>query len=94
MIVRILNEGQWEIDDSIVSDLNGLDDSIEKAVAHGDETELAQALHAMLERIRVTGVPVPDAEIKDSHLILPASDSSLAEVQELLTGSGEGLIPN
>jgi hypothetical protein len=47
----------------------------------------------MLSQVRTVGTPVPDEEIKDSDLILPAADSSLAEVQGLLSGSSEGLIP-
>ncbi|MCW2803741.1 MAG: hypothetical protein QOF52_111 [Propionibacteriaceae bacterium] len=93
MIVRILGEGQWELADDHVNDLNGLDDAIEKAVAGGDEVALTEALHAMLSQVRTVGTPVPDEEIKDSDLILPAADSSLAEVQALLSGSSEGLIP-
>ena len=38
--------------------------------------------------------PVPDDELEDSDLILPAADSTLEEVQELLSGSDEGLVPN
>jgi hypothetical protein len=93
MIVRILGEGQWELTDDHVSDLNLLDDAIEKAVREGNEAELATALHKMLNEVRTVGTPVPDDELKDSDLILPAADSTLAEVEALLGQSEEGLIP-
>ena len=37
---------------------------------------------------------MPDDELLDSDLILPAADATLEEVQELLSGSDEGLVPN
>jgi hypothetical protein len=37
---------------------------------------------------------VPDDELADSDLILPAADSTLEDVQQLLSGSDEGLVPN
>lgn len=94
MIVRILSEGQWELSDDAVRTLNSLDDEVENAVQTGDEAELAAALHALLEQVRSAGTPVPDEDLRDSDLILPGSDATLAEVQELLSGSDEGLVPN
>ncbi len=94
MIVRILNEGQWRITDDAVRALNPLDDAVEQAVAEGDEAKLATALHTLLEQVRTAGTVVPDEELADSDLILPAADATLAEVRQLLDESAEGLIPN
>jgi hypothetical protein len=93
MIVRILNEGQWRLDADAVRGLNSFDDAVERAVAAGDQDQLTRALHTLLDRIRTTGTRVPDAELEDSDLILPAADSTLDEVQQLLSESEEGLIP-
>ena len=93
MIVRILGEGQWRIADDVVADLNRLDDSVEEAVRTGDQAELATALHALLEEVRTQGQVVPDDELSDSDLILPAADSTLDDVRELLDASDQGLIP-
>jgi hypothetical protein len=93
MIVRILNEGQWSLSDEAVRGLNSLDDAVEQAVASGDQDQLTRALHTLLDRIRTTGTRVPDEELEDSDLILPAADSTLEEVQQLLGESEEGLIP-
>ena len=94
MIVRILTEGQWELSDDAVRTLNPLDDEVEKAVRTGDQAELADALHALLEQVRSSGRPLPDEELRDSDLILPAADATLEDVQQLLSGSEEGLVPN
>jgi hypothetical protein len=94
MIVRILNEGQWLLADDALSDLNRLDDAVEDAVRTDDEAELASALLALLDEVRTAGTPVPDEELADSDLILPAADSTLHDIRELLSTTGEGLVPN
>ena len=94
MIVRILNEGQWELSEEAVRDLNSLDDAIDKAVASADQDQLASALQALLNRVRSTGTVVPDDELRDSDLILPDADSTVEDVRALLSDSDEGLIPN
>jgi hypothetical protein len=93
MIVRILNEGQWQLADDALSDLNRLDDAVEDAVRTDDEAELASALEALLGEVRTKGTPVPDAQIADSDLILPAADATLDDIRELLNAADEGLIP-
>ncbi len=94
MIVRILGEGQWRIEEAVVADLNRLDDEVEKSVASGNESELATALHALLEEVRTQGRVLPDDDLSDSDLILPPADATLEDVRELLSTSDEGLIPN
>jgi hypothetical protein len=93
MIVRILNEGQWRLTDDAVQGLNSFDDAVEQAVTAADQDQLTTALHTLLDRIRTTGTRVPDEELEDSDLILPAADSTLEEVRQLLSESEEGLIP-
>ena len=94
MIVRILNEGQWELSDEAVRGLNSLDDAVDKAVAAADQDQLAKALQALLDRVRSSGTPVPDDDLRDSDLILPDSDSTIQDVRALLSDTDEGLIPN
>ena len=94
MIVRILNEGQWDLSEDAVAKLNSLDDAVEQAVATGDQQQLGEALHTLLEQVRSGGRPVPDDQLSDSDLILPDADATLEEIQELLSGSDEGLVPN
>jgi hypothetical protein len=93
VIVRILNEGQWELADADVAALNSLDDAVEHAVSAGDSAQLTSALHELLEQVRTAGTRVADAELEDSDLILPAADSTLEDIRQLLTESEEGLIP-
>jgi hypothetical protein len=91
MIVRILGEGQLEIPDDSLDELNALDVKLEAACTAGEHDAFAAALTAMLTRVRELGTPVADDYLGPSELVLPSADASLAEVSALLTE--EGLIP-
>jgi hypothetical protein len=91
VIVRIMGEGQFELDDTQLRDLNALDDALSTAVDGGDDGQFRAALSALLEAVRSRGTPVADDALVDSDLVLPYEDAHIDEVRELL--SGEGLIP-
>jgi len=93
MIIRILGEGQFRVDDATVAALNTTDDTIEKAVAAGDQEALTKALTALRAQVLAAGQPVADDELEDSDLILPAADASIEQVRALLEESQEGLLP-
>ncbi|HEV2373819.1 MAG TPA: hypothetical protein VGS19_16810 [Streptosporangiaceae bacterium] len=88
MIVRILGEGQLNIDEAACDEINDLDATLEKAVSAGDETAFHPALEALLERVRALGTPVAADSLASSDLILPHSDASLADVRALLSENG------
>lgn len=91
MIVRILEEGQFEVADEELDALNRLDDDVESAVAAGDVEAFQRNMAALLGAVRTQGTPLPADALKDSDLILPPADATLEEVRDLLTD--EGLIP-
>ena len=91
MIVRILGEGQFDIDDTATTELNRLDSDLETAVEHNDEAAFTAALHGLLAQVRAQGSPLPADSLEPSDLILPRQDSSMADVRKLL--SDDGLIP-
>ena len=91
MIVRILGEGQLQVDDAATDELNVLDAALEKAETAGDETALRPALAALLDRVRSLGTPLAPDAIEPSDLILPYADADLADVRSMLTDGG--LIP-
>ena len=92
MIVRIMGEGQFDLDDSELPGLNDLDSAVESAVEGGDEQQFRSSLDALLNAVRQRGEPVPDDALVDSDLILPPADATLEEVRALL--GDEGLIPD
>ena len=92
MIVRILGEGQWELDEAHLDALNALDAAVEKAIEAGDQSAFGQGLVALLDVVRQQGTRLEDDSLEDSDVILPMSDASLEEVRALLTD--EGLVPD
>jgi hypothetical protein len=91
MIVRILGEGQLEVPESAVGELNDLDAALEAAVERSDEAAFRPALAALLARVRDVGIPTDAGDLRPSELIIPQPDATMAEVRKLLTD--EGLIP-
>jgi hypothetical protein len=91
MIVRILGEGQFSVDNEVAAELNRLDSDLEAAVERGDEPAFTQALNALLTKVREQGAPTADDNLEPSEVILPHEGSSMDEVRKLLTD--EGLIP-
>jgi hypothetical protein len=93
VIVRIMGEGQFSLDDAHADVLNSLDAGLESAVTAGDEQAFRSALTDLLTKVRTLGVPLPDDSLEPSDAVLPAEDTPLDEVRELLSSSDEGLIP-
>jgi hypothetical protein len=91
MIVRILGEGQLEVPDRFLAELNELDAALESAVAADDEPAFGRALADLVDRVRAHGTPVPDEMVVPSEAILPQPDSTITEVRALL--GDDGLIP-
>ncbi|MEU6085900.1 hypothetical protein ABZ865_03665 [Streptomyces sp. NPDC047085] len=91
MIVRIMGEGQVKLADSHFAELNKLDDELLEEMESGDGPGFRATLQALLDKVRELGEPLPDDALEPSELILPAPDSSLEEVREML--SDDGLIP-
>jgi hypothetical protein len=93
VIVRILGEGQFNLDDAHADVLNSLDAGLESSVESGDEAAFRAALSDLLTKVRTLGTPLPDDSLEPSDAVLPSSDSDLEEVREMLTTTDEGLIP-
>jgi hypothetical protein len=91
VIVRILGEGQFRVDDAAAAELNQLDADLESAVERSDEPAFTEALTRLLAQVRAQGSPLAPDILESSELILPHEDSSMDEVRKLLTD--EGLIP-
>ena len=91
MIVRISGEGQFDVPDEHLGELNRLDDDLAKAADSGDEAAFTTALEALLASVRTVGGELPDDYIGPSDLVLPSPDATIEEVREVL--GDEGLIP-
>jgi hypothetical protein len=92
MIVRLMGEGQYRIDDQHQTRLNELDAKAVETIDREDEPALDQILDEMAQLVRDEGERLPDEELAASDLIIPPSDLTLEETRALFTD--EGLIPD
>ena len=92
MIVRLMGEGQYRVDDGIVERLNALDDQAMQALDREDEAELDRRLDEMAGLVRAEGERLPDEDLTPSDILIPPSDLTLEETRELF--SDEGVIPD
>lgn len=92
MIVRLMGEGQYRVDEACLARLNELDDRAVEALEAEDETELDARLDEMWAAVREQGQRLDDADLSPSDLLVPPSDLTLEETRALF--SDEGLIPD
>jgi hypothetical protein len=91
MIVRLLGDGQYRVDDSLLERLNELDDAIGKSVEAGDERALWAGLQALADAVRTSGEKLGDDELVPSDAVIPPEDLSLEEAREVM--QSEGFVP-
>ena len=92
MIVRLLGEGQFEVDDEVAKGLDAIDEEAGQAVEAGDEERLAELLGRMADAVRTNGSRLADEDLRPSEAIIPPDDLSLDEARQLF--EDEGLIPD
>lgn len=92
MIIRISGDGQYQIDGSILDQLNAVDEAIEDAMVAGDQRRFSRELSRLLALVRSAGERVDIDHLGPSELIFPPEDISLAELAREL--STDGLIPD
>jgi hypothetical protein len=93
VIVRVLGEGQYVVDEAHADLLNGLDSGLERAVESGAATGFRSSLAELLAQGRTVGERLPADSLEPSDAVLPDESSSLEEVRAMLSDSSEGLIP-
>jgi FAD/FMN-containing dehydrogenase len=92
MIVRLMGEGQFRVDDSLATQLNELDEQAVAALERSNEVELDRTLDAMWRMVKAQGERLPDDEIVTSDVLIPPSDLTLEETRRLF--SEHGLVPD
>lgn len=92
MIVRVLGEGQFEVDEEVAKGLNDLDEQAERALEAGNQEQFSELLSRMAEAVRTNGSRLPDEDLSPSDGIIPPDDLTLEEARQLF--EGDGLIPD
>jgi hypothetical protein len=92
VIVRLMGEGQFQVDDGLLGQLNALDDQAQAAADAGNEAELDRVLDEMWQLVQSGGERLADDDLSASDVVIPPSDLTLEETTRLF--SDEGLIPD
>ena len=92
MIVRILGEGQYRLDEEAFATASEIDDRVQAAADAGDDAGFQASLTELVDAIQRLGAPLPADDLEGSDAIVPGHGTTLAEARELL--SSEGLMPN
>ncbi|HEY7414350.1 MAG TPA: hypothetical protein VH593_04090 [Ktedonobacteraceae bacterium] len=84
MIVRILGENQFRLDESHMQPIAALDNRLLEAVHEDDHQAFSGLLQQLVQYVREYGQQIPDEEVIASNLIIPAPDMSLHEAKRYL----------
>ena len=90
MIIRILGQGQYRVDDAALAAINELDATLLTAVQEMETSYQAHA-KALADAVAKHGSPLAVDEFVPSDAVVPGPDTTLAEALNLLTD--EGLVP-
>ena len=88
MIVRILGEGQFRLDDSQIGKVNKIDNQIVEHVQKSNKAEYRRELAKLISTVKELGEPLDPVEILPSDIIIPPEDLSLEEARKVFCEDG------
>lgn len=91
MIIRILNDNQYNVPSLYLDQINLMDNEIVRCLARDDRNGFREYYRKMIDLIKKNGVPVDEHLLKQSDLIVPPPDLNFDEAKNIFTG--EGIIP-
>lgn len=92
MIVRLMEDGQYELASEQLSRLDELDAETVVALDAGDAQRVSAALRQMWSLVQASGTRIPDSELVPSDAVIPPVDLSLEEARRML--GEEGFVPD
>jgi hypothetical protein len=92
VIVRLMGQAQYRIDDGVREKLQELDEKAGSALEREDEQEMDGYLDEMWKLVEAEGELLPADDLHPYDALIPPSDLSLEETRQLF--SEEGLIPD
>lgn len=84
MIVRILSDNQYRLDNRHKPAIAQLDNRLLEAVQQGDQAAFARLLFQLVQLIQENGQPVPSHELVALDVIVPAPDVTLHTAKHFL----------
>jgi hypothetical protein len=88
MIIRILGEGQFRLDDNLLDRVNKIDNQIVIHVSKGNKEEYAKDLVNLISTVKELAEPLDPVEILPSDIIIPQSDMSFEEARQVFCNEG------
>jgi hypothetical protein len=84
IVVRVMDEGQFELPDTTRADLEARDTRLLEALDADDQIAYSAELAGLLEFVRTNGVELALDVIKPSEFVLPNSEFSMTGVRDFL----------
>lgn len=84
MIVRIMGDNQYRIEDGHQAEISKLDNDLYAAIKAEDSTRFTTLLAQLTAFVREKGSVVPDEELVPSDLMVPAADMTMAEARDTI----------
>ena len=94
VIVRIMGQGQFKINEDIVKRINEIDDTIVQILQNeskSDDQKYRAKITEIVETITSEGQKLEDKELVESDIIVPDTDISIDEAKKVF--QGQGVIP-
>jgi len=88
MIIRILGDGQFRLDDNLLDRVNKIDNQIVNHVSQGNKAEYSKDLANLISTVKELASPLDPVEIVPSDIIIPPSDLSFEEARRVFCGDG------
>lgn len=88
MIIRILGEGQFLLDDSHLDRINAIDNQIVSHVSEENRAEFARDLAKLISTVKELAKPLEPAQIVPSDIIIPQSDMSFEQARQVFRDDG------
>ena len=88
MIIRIMGQGQYKVDDGLVNQLNVIDNRIVGRISKGDQDGFRKDLVVLISIVKGKGMPLDPANIVQSDIIVPPEDLTFNEAINIFKGQG------
>ena len=92
MIIRLMGDAQYRVDDGLRERLDVLDGEAMTALEAGDEKTMDAHLTEMWRLVQTEGELLPADDLHPSDALIPPADLSLEETGQLF--AEDGLIPD
>lgn len=84
MIVRILGDRLYEVEQPDLASIEKLDSVMDTALKNGEEGPFSAALSDLIDKVRISGKALPDDDDRTSDLVVPHEGATLQEVRDML----------